>query len=45
MKERQQIEWTYDHFRDWVNKESSVYNFGESQDWTTHGLLHLEKLY
>lgn len=45
LKENQQIEWVYDYFRNWVNNESSEYNFGGTMDWTTYGLKQTEKLY
>lgn len=45
MKERQQIEWTYDHFRDWVSDQNGEYNFGEAKDWTTYGLKDTSKLF
>ena len=39
MKERQQIETSYTNFDKWVTSdENSEYDFGKSQDWTTHGV-------
>ena len=39
MKERQQIETSYTNFDKWVTSdEDSDYDFGKSQDWTTHGV-------
>ena len=44
MKERKQIETTYDHFRDWVNKESD-YDFGKAKDWTKYELKNTGNLF
>ena len=39
MKERQQIETSYTNFDKWVRgDENFEYDFGKSQDWTTHGV-------
>lgn len=45
MKERQQIEWVYDHFRDWVGNENGEYGFGKEKDWTKYELKDTNKLY